>query len=132
VSDCVIDASALVLALGGKSEAAAQLRARLASGRRHAPHLIDAGVGDVLRRHERAGRLRPEEAAQGLRAAAVLVDHRYPQVGPLGRLAWTLRHNLTFYDALYVALATSLDLPLVTADARLSGAPGLPCTIELV
>jgi predicted nucleic acid-binding protein len=132
VSDCVVDASALVLALAGKSEAAAQLRARFASGRRHAPHLIDAEVGNVLRRHERAGRLRPEEAAQGLRAAAVLVDHRYPHVGPLGQLAWTFRHNLTFYDALYVALATSLDLPLITADARLSGAPVLPCTIELV
>lgn len=37
-----------------------------------------------------------------------------------------------FYDALYVALAVLLDLPLVTGDVRLSGAPGLPCPIELV
>jgi predicted nucleic acid-binding protein len=132
VSDCVVDASALVLALGGKADAAAALRARLASGRRHAPHLIDAEVGNVLRRHEREGLLSSEEAALGLRAAAVLVDHRYPHVGPLGQLAWTFRHNLSFYDALYVALAASLDLPLVTADARLSGAPGLPCAVELV
>ena len=132
MSDCVLDASALALAVGGKSEAAAALRGRLASGRRHAPHLIDAEIGNVLRRHEREGRLSAEEAAQGLRAATVLVDHRYPHAGPLGQLAWTFRHNLSFYDALYVALATSLDLPLITADARLSRAPGLPCTIELV
>jgi len=132
VSDCVLDASALALVLGGKSDAASTLRARLAGVRRHAPHLIDAEVGNVLRRHERAGRLSTEEAAQGLRAAAVLIDHRYPHVGPLGELAWIWRHNLSFYDALYVALSVSLDLPLVTADTRLSRAPGLPCAIELV
>jgi len=132
VSDCVLDASALALVLGGKSDAAAALRSRLAGVRRHAPHLIDAEVGNVLRRHEREGRLSADEAAQGLRAAAVLIDHRYPHVGPLGQLAWTWRHNLSFYDALYVALAISLDLPLITADVRLSGAPSLPCTIELV
>jgi predicted nucleic acid-binding protein len=132
VSDCVVDASALALALGGKSDSASALRARLAGVRRHAPHLIDAEVGNVLRRHEREGRLSGEEAAQGLRAAAVLIDHRYPHFGPLGQLAWTWRHNLSFYDAVYVALAVSLDLPLITADGRLSAAPGLPCTIELV
>jgi predicted nucleic acid-binding protein len=128
----VLDASALALAVGGKSDTASALRTRLAGVRRHAPHLIDAEVGNVLRRHEQEGRLSTEEAAHGLRAAAVLIDHRYPHVGPLGRLAWTLRHNLSFYDALYVALAASLQLPLLTADVRLSRAPRLPGTIELV
>lgn len=132
MTDCVLDASALALALAGKSDAASGLRARLAGVRRHAPQLIDAEVGNVLRRHEREGRLSAEEAAQGLRAAAVLVDHRYPHVGPLGQLAWTWRHSLSYYDALYVALAFSLDLPLITTDARLSRAPDLRCAIELV
>lgn len=67
-----------------------------------------------------------------LRAARALVDHRYPHGGPPGELAWTWRHNLSFYDALYVALAVLLNLPLITADVRLSRVPGLPCTIELV
>ena len=62
----------------------------------------------------------------------MLIDHRYPHTGPLGELAWTWRHNLSFYDALYVALAVALDLPLMTADVRLSRAPGLPGVIELV
>ena len=132
MSDCVLDASALVLAVAGKSSPAPALWARLAEGHHHAPHLIDAEVGNVLRRHEREGRLSTDEAAHGLRAAGVLIDHRYPHVGALGQLAWTWRHYLSFYDALYVALAVSLDLPLITADVRLSGAPGLPCTIELV
>jgi predicted nucleic acid-binding protein len=62
----------------------------------------------------------------------VLVAHRYPHVGPLGEFAWKLRHNLSFYDALYVALAARLGAPLLTADARLSRAPDLPCAVELV
>ncbi|CKL94749.1 Conserved protein of uncharacterised function with PIN domain [Mycobacterium tuberculosis] len=45
---------------------------------------------------------------------------------------WQLRHNVTFYDALYVALATALDVPLLTGDSRLAAAPGLPCEIKLV
>lgn len=128
----MLDASALVLALGGKTEAASALRARLAGGRRHAPHLIDAEVGNVLRRHEREARLSPDEALTALRAGRVLVNHRYAVVGPLRETAWTLRHSLSFYDALYVALAGLLELPLITGDVRLSRAPDLPCAIELV
>lgn len=81
MTDYVIDASALVLALGGKSEAAEAIRARLPGMRRHAPHLIDAEVGNVLRRHEQAARLSSREAQTALRAAQALVDHRYPHAG---------------------------------------------------
>jgi predicted nucleic acid-binding protein len=132
MTDRVLDASALVLALGGKTEDASALRLRLRGISGHAPHLVDAEVGNVLRRHERDGLLSAGEARQARRAAVVLVRHRYPHAGRLGELAWTWRHNLSFYDALYVALATVLRVPLMTADARLSGAPDLPCTIELV
>lgn len=48
------------------------------------------------------------------------------------RRAWTLRHNFTFYDALYVALASHLDIPLLTADPRLRREPGLTCHTEFV
>lgn len=132
MSHYVIDASALVLALAGKSEGAQGLRDRLGGVRRHAPHLIDAEVGNVLRRHQRAALLDEQQAVQALRAASTLVDHRYPHTGTLGERAWQLRHQLSFYDALYVALAALLQVPLLTADARLSRAPGLPCQIELV
>lgn len=128
----MLDASALVLALSGKTRAASALRTRLAGVRTHAPHLIDAEVGNVLRRHEREGRLSPDEALLALRAIRALVDHRYPHSGPLAELAWTWRHNLSFYDAQYVALAVLVDLPLLTGDIRLSRAADVPCTIELV
>ena len=40
--------------------------------------------------------------------------------------AWTMRHNITFTDACYVALAQRLNAPLLTTDARLAAAPNLP------
>ena len=132
MTDHVIDASALVFALIGKSAAAATLRTQLAGMRRHAPHLIDAEMGNVLRRHERAGLISGTEADTALLVAARLVDHRYAHVGPLAKRAWSLRHSLSFYDALYVALASNLGIPLLTADIRLSRAPDIPCRIELV
>lgn len=132
MNDCVIDASAMVLALSGKTAAASTLRSRLRGVRKHAPHLIDAEIGNVLRRHEREARLSAEEALLALRAARVLVDHRYPHIGPLAELAWTWRHNLSYYDALYVALAVLLDAPLITGEVRLSRTPDVSCTIEFV
>ena len=131
-NDYVLDASALVLALIGKSQTADALRGRLGRIRPHAPHLIDAEVGNVLRRHEQSGRISTQEARSALGACRVVIEHRYPHAGPLAELAWTRRANLTFYDALYVALAVRLGVPLMTADVRLSRAPSLDCDMEVV
>ncbi len=45
---------------------------------------------------------------------------------------WALRHNLTAYDAAYVALAESLDLPLLTRDRRLASSSGHTARIEYI
>lgn len=132
MSECVLDASALVLALSGKTADAASLRRQLANDRTHAPHLIDAEVGNVLRRHERRGPLSRDEALVALRVAPAVVSRRYPHEAKLLEMAWTLRANPSFYDGLYAALAALLDLPLLTADSRLSRAPNLPCAVDLV
>jgi predicted nucleic acid-binding protein len=52
-------------------------------------------------------------------------------VGLLGRV-WELRENVTAYDACYIALAEALDVPLVTADARLGLAAGPRCQITVI
>ena len=59
------------------------------------------------------------------------MSHRYPHDVLLERI-WELRDNLTAYDACYVALAETLDCCLVTADARISRAPGIRCPITVV
>lgn len=128
----VVDASVLVEYLAG-GEHGDQIRDRLL-GRGEglwAPHLVDAEVGHVLRRVVRLGELRLSVAAAAL---ADLADMPLTRAGHLGLLerAWALRANVTFYDALYIALAERLDMVLVTLDARLDGAPGARAVVDVV
>ena len=44
--------------------------------------------------------------------------------------SWELRHNVTAYDAMYVALAVLLEVPLVTLDRRLQRA--VSGTVEVI
>jgi len=45
---------------------------------------------------------------------------------------WQLRDNVTAYDGAYVALAETLEVPLLTRDVRLSRATGIRCEVELL
>jgi predicted nucleic acid-binding protein len=45
---------------------------------------------------------------------------------------WRLRHNLTAYDACYVALAESLGAVLLTGDAGIASLPVHRARIELI
>jgi len=132
VSEYVVDAAAAVNALGRKDAVGIATHKRIAEATCHAPHLLDAEVGHVLRRGERAGEISEETARTALRALPAMIDYRYPHTGQLAERAWDLRHTITFYDGLYVALATVLDLPLLTGDIRLSKAPGLSCRVMLI
>ena len=128
----VLNASVLVEYLAG-GEHATPVRERLLSHDEPlwAPHLVDAEVGHVVRRAVMLGELSPATATAALADLADLPLQRAGHVGLLSR-AWTLRANLTFYDALYVALAERLDMALVTLDARLEGAPGIRAEIEVI
>jgi predicted nucleic acid-binding protein len=46
---------------------------------------------------------------------------------PFAGRIWELRHNVTSYDAWYVALAETLKLPLATLEEPLSKANGVTC-----
>jgi predicted nucleic acid-binding protein len=124
----VVDASALVDALVGPRDAAA---ARLATDPAlHAPHLLLLEVCQALRGLVRGGRI-PEQTARRVIGRIPLLRLRlHPHALLLPRV-WELRDNLTVYDATYVALAEGLGFPLLTADRRLAGAPGLRCKVEL-
>jgi predicted nucleic acid-binding protein len=132
VNELVVDASATVKALGYKDTVGVAVYQRMAKATCHAPHLVDAEVGQVLRRAQRIGEITEATARTALAALPTIVENRYPHTGRFAELAWETRHTITFYDGLYVALATVLELPLLTADVKLAKAPGLSCEVELV
>lgn len=78
----------------------------------------------VLRRDEIHQRYDPARIQVAL-DRLLLAPARRVSVKPLVTEAWLLRHNLTVADALYVVIAQHLNAPLVTADLKLAGAPGL-------
>ncbi|MGH3870683.1 MAG: type II toxin-antitoxin system VapC family toxin [Pseudonocardiaceae bacterium] len=132
MSEYVVDATTVVSALGRKDAVGIAAHKRIAEATCHAPHLLDAEVGHVLRRGERIGEISAETAHTALHALPGMIDYRYPHTGRLADRAWDLRHTITFYDGLYVALAAVLDIPLLTGDVRLSKAPGLSCQVLLL
>jgi predicted nucleic acid-binding protein len=97
----------------------------------HVPHLLDAEIAHVIRRHAAGGEIAPERGHELLRDLVDLPMQRHSHDWLLPRV-WELRHNLTAYDALYVALAEALDAPLVTRDGRLAAVPGHQAKVELV
>jgi len=128
----VVDASALLEVLLN-TPAAARVADRLFGSDEtlHAPHLIDLEVAQVLRRYAASGALAADRGAQALQDCAVFPLIRYPHDLLLPRI-WALRHNLTAYDAAYLALAEALEAPLVTRDAALAAARGHTAAVELL
>jgi predicted nucleic acid-binding protein len=96
----------------------------------HVPHLIDIEVAHALRRAWLQGTIevvRAEEALDDLAAWPLI---RYPHDLFLSRI-WNLRHNVTAYDAVYVALAEVLNARLLTCDAPLASSSGHDVVIEV-
>jgi predicted nucleic acid-binding protein len=128
----VVDASAVLeLLLRTQSADAVGERLLRPSETLHAPHLMDVEVVHVLRRYVLTGAIEGARGREALDDLADLPLERYPHGFLLDR-AWSLRSNLTAYDAVYVALAEALDAPLITRDRRLAGATGHAARIELI
>jgi predicted nucleic acid-binding protein len=97
----------------------------------HAPHFLDVEVAQVLRRFVRRGEVQPVRAQQALKVLVDLPIERYSHEILLPRI-WSLRENLTAYDAAYVALTEILGATLLTRDGRISRAPGHSARVEVV
>ncbi|MEO5534573.1 MAG: type II toxin-antitoxin system VapC family toxin [Pseudolysinimonas sp.] len=96
------------------------------------PHLLDVEVASALRRLVRGAAVAPDDARSALVRLATLPGIvRHPHTSLIGR-AWELRDNFSAYDAVYVALAERLKIPLVTLDGRLARAAADYCDVELV
>ena len=126
----VVDASCLHDVLVGKPNAT-RIRARLARDPdQAAPHVIDVEVLNVVRRDFLVGQLDATAARQAVEDLRDWPAERFGHQPLLGR-AWALRANVRGWDAVYVALAELLGATLLTSDARLAGAVGLRCPVEV-
>jgi predicted nucleic acid-binding protein len=97
----------------------------------NAPHLIDAEVLNSLRKMA-IRRVATVSRIDQMLTDYVGIDIERHQHGPLLDRVWLLRHNVTPYDALYVALAEELELPLITADLRLARAAAKYCEVRAI
>jgi predicted nucleic acid-binding protein len=122
----VIDASVLVAALIDTGPHGVWAEDVLARGSLHAPELARAEATNMLRRLERAKLITTPEA-NGAQDDLMQLNIDSFSFEPFADRIWELRHNVTSYDAWYVALAEALKLPLATLDEALSKSNGVAC-----
>ncbi|MGP0100009.1 MAG: type II toxin-antitoxin system VapC family toxin [Solirubrobacteraceae bacterium] len=126
-SPVVIDASALVELLL-RSETGVRVERAIGDAALVAPDVVNPEVVQSLRGLERGGKLTSGRASTAIDRLAESDISRVP-TRMLLREVWSLRANLSAYDACYVALARALDCPLLTVDASLTRAPRLGVTL---
>jgi predicted nucleic acid-binding protein len=128
----VLDASAAIAVLLNLGTGASAIRERLAGSDEgpHVPHLFEIEVLGTLRRHALVHDLSERRGSELLEDLASMRLNRYPHTALLRRI-WELKDNVTVQDAAYIALAETLDAPLVTMDTRLARAPGIRAEVEV-
>lgn len=122
----VVDSSVLVAALIDTGPHGDWAETVLAGGSLYAPELARAEATNIFRRLERAKLITTPEA-NSARTDLMQLDIDLFPFDPFADRIWELRHNVTSYDAWYVALAEALKLPLATLDEPLSKSNGVNC-----
>ena len=126
----VVDASAIAELLVG-TRLALPVRTALGDHGLHAPHLLSIEVTSAVRTLVRRGAIGLPDAERAVRELGQLGIEWY-QHEPFLTRCLELRELLSAYDALYVALAETLDAPLLTCDRKLAGAAGHRATVVVV
>lgn len=121
MAEAVADASALVDLLLG-NELGSAVRRRIAGHALHAPAHVDTEILSALGRLQRAGTIEADDVETMLYQLAAAPIQRHP-VTDLLLGAWARRHQLRLADAVYVELAMSRGLSLITTDRRLQSVP---------
>ena len=119
----VVDSAAVVDALTAV-DGSAELRAEIANEDLHAPTLLDFEVVLALRGLTLGGHITPARAHDALTDFDALSIQRWPSAAPLRLRAFSLRENLSAYDAAYVVLAEALQCPVLTRDTRMARSSG--------
>jgi predicted nucleic acid-binding protein len=129
-SPLVIDASA-VIDLLVHNPLAARIDRAVDDRELIAPDILNAEVLQGLRGLERGGALTKARASK----AILRLAEGHIALVPTQALiqdVWSLRHNLSAYDACYVALARALACPLLTTDGPRTRAPRLGVPLIVV
>jgi predicted nucleic acid-binding protein len=122
----VVDSSVIVAALIDSGPHGDWAEEILAGGLLQAPELVHVEATNIFRRLERAKLVTTAEANAAQDDLMQLHIELF-SFEPFADRIWELRHNLTSYDAWYVAIAEALKLPLATLDELLSRANGVTC-----
>lgn len=126
----VIDASALVELLL-RSATGEKVERAIGDADLVAPDVVNPEVTQSLRGLERSGKLEAARASTAIERLAESSISRVP-TRMLLRDMWSMRANLSAYDACYVALARALESPLLTTDRSLTRSPRLGITLVSV
>lgn len=126
----VVDTSAVLAALVAAAVEQELVDRLSQDGDLHAPHLIDVEILHALRGLARSGAISDDRAQDVRTDVRDLALTRYPHE-PLADRIWELRHNLSAYDAAFVALSEALGATLITCDAKLAASPNIAASVEL-
>ena len=119
----VVDCAAVVDALTAVN-GSEDLRAALTVEDLHAPTLLDFEVVSALRGMTLRNHISPARGRDALADFEALSIQRWPSAASLRMRAFSLRDNLSAYDAAYVVLAEALQCPVLTRDTRLARSSG--------
>lgn len=124
----VIDASAGV-EIAAETTTGKALRELIPTGARlYVPEHFYAECGAVLRKWANGSILADSQLSAAVDRLVRMPLNRV-QLRELFKPAWAYRHNLTFADALYVALADRISATLLTGDHKLAAAPTLTAPV---
>jgi predicted nucleic acid-binding protein len=126
----VVDASVIAPTVADGGPDGVRYRQRLGGEQVAAPDLLRIEVLSVIRRQLHSRTIDATQAEQAVTDLLDLPINVYP-TAPLLLRSWQLCGNLTASDACYIALAETLGCNFLTADNRLSRAPGT-CQIEVI
>jgi predicted nucleic acid-binding protein len=122
-----IDANAVVALLVDDGELGATTRRVHAEHDLVAPDLLPYEVASVLRKLTQLEIITERVAGLALGDLHLVRLDAVP-FADIGQRIWSLRDNLSAYDAAYVAVAELLGIPLLTFDGRLRRSAGPTCT----
>jgi predicted nucleic acid-binding protein len=127
----VVDASVFIDVITEPATSQSLIAILVAEKEFAAPHIVDLEVMNGLRKHMFGKRM---TVVQAKAALAVYFDLKILRhsTWELNSAIWQMHANVTPYDAAYVQLALTLNIPFLTRDGKLTSAISKLQTLKLL